>query len=436
MEKLGAFGALSEAQRRHLLSRCHHLSVDSGQIILRQGEAGHYCYLIESGRVEISEERQGQSRALTVLGPGSLFGETSLLTGAPRNATARALEPVELLSLSRTDFLQILLKDRVTRSRIFSLLSLRDYPRQAEGMMSESHREEDGSTVVILRDRPGERYFRLSPEDAFLWEQLDGRHNLKDLTLAHLERFGAFAPHRIAETLSALVTAGCAVGRVSQARRQWEDRIATRWHRMAVFLHSLLTFRWILLDTDPFLSRWYDRVVRVLFTRTGLFLLAAFATGGFIVFCIRTASGIPSMTLPWHQGLLLAAGLCLSLVMHEAGHAFTVKFFHRKVHRIGFGWHWLWPVFFVDTTEMWLANRRKRILVNLAGPYANWVYGAMVSYGLLVTEQHSTWHTLCWMTGAASYGIALLNLVPAPGFDGRHVIEECLAPKRSANPSG
>ena len=38
---------------------------------------------------------------LNTLGPGMLFGEGVLLTGEPRNATVRAVEPCEMLVLNR-----------------------------------------------------------------------------------------------------------------------------------------------------------------------------------------------------------------------------------------------------------------------------------------------------------------------------------------------
>src|SRR5207248_6507662 len=79
-----------------------------------------------------------------------------------------------------------------------------------------------------------------------------------------------------------------------------------------------------------------------------------------------TAAG-PALLL-----FLIPANLA-AILIHEAGHAFTVKAFGREVPRGGIGWYWFGPIAFVDTSDMWLADRWPRIAVSLAGGYANLV---------------------------------------------------------------
>jgi CRP-like cAMP-binding protein len=46
-----------------------------GQIIFNEGDAPGAAYLIESGRVEVSINQNGQRLVLSYLGPGDLLGE-------------------------------------------------------------------------------------------------------------------------------------------------------------------------------------------------------------------------------------------------------------------------------------------------------------------------------------------------------------------------
>jgi CRP/FNR family cyclic AMP-dependent transcriptional regulator len=76
-----------------------------GEILWREGDEAEAMLLIVDGRVSVSLRLPGD-RALevTTLGPGEVLGEVPLLDGGQHSATARVIEPVTLLSLSRADF--------------------------------------------------------------------------------------------------------------------------------------------------------------------------------------------------------------------------------------------------------------------------------------------------------------------------------------------
>lgn len=76
---------------------------EPGQDIIRQGEVGRAMYIIQSGRVEVVQHRDGTETRLAELGPGEHFGEIAVLKDTKRNATVRALEPVALLRISREE---------------------------------------------------------------------------------------------------------------------------------------------------------------------------------------------------------------------------------------------------------------------------------------------------------------------------------------------
>ena len=81
----------------------------SGEMVVRQGDAGDEMFLIVRGEVCVLVGREGGSLAeMARLGEGSFFGEMSLMTGESRVATVQVLQDAELLAIGREAFLAAL----------------------------------------------------------------------------------------------------------------------------------------------------------------------------------------------------------------------------------------------------------------------------------------------------------------------------------------
>ncbi len=92
-------GLEPEEQRRiaELASPC---AWDAGATVFREGDRDSTLYLVEVGRVaiEISVPGRGRVTILTV-GPGEVFGWSSLFFQRPKTASARTVEPTRALAL-------------------------------------------------------------------------------------------------------------------------------------------------------------------------------------------------------------------------------------------------------------------------------------------------------------------------------------------------
>jgi CRP-like cAMP-binding protein len=73
------------------------------KVIMKEGEAGVFMYVVLGGRVAISIK----SKIVEWVGPGGVFGEMALVDQSPRAATATADTDCDLLSINRGDFLTI-----------------------------------------------------------------------------------------------------------------------------------------------------------------------------------------------------------------------------------------------------------------------------------------------------------------------------------------
>jgi len=80
------------------------LSADAGAFIFKEQESGADMYIIRSGQVELLKKHGGSERQILLLEAGDFFGEMSLLEGGPREVSARAVGPVELLRIDASTF--------------------------------------------------------------------------------------------------------------------------------------------------------------------------------------------------------------------------------------------------------------------------------------------------------------------------------------------
>jgi CRP-like cAMP-binding protein len=75
-------------------------------VLFHEGEAGASLHVLMRGRATVwVTAPSGDTVTLNVIGPGTAFGELSLLLPATeRTATVQAIEPVQTLVLSRAEF--------------------------------------------------------------------------------------------------------------------------------------------------------------------------------------------------------------------------------------------------------------------------------------------------------------------------------------------
>jgi len=92
-----------------------------GEVVFHVGDPGDALFLISSGSVKITlPSETGEEAILATLQPGEVFGELSLLDGAPRSATAVALELTETVVLQRDRFLQLLATEPTIREAVLA----------------------------------------------------------------------------------------------------------------------------------------------------------------------------------------------------------------------------------------------------------------------------------------------------------------------------
>lgn len=115
------------AQRLDELSvECKWVEFESGEEVIKQGDAGNCLYIVLKGQLSVYTFNEGTKRLLGELRRNQLFGETAVFEENPlRNATIIAEEPCLLLSLSHESFQAFLISHPELRTDILNLAAKR-----------------------------------------------------------------------------------------------------------------------------------------------------------------------------------------------------------------------------------------------------------------------------------------------------------------------
>lgn len=132
LDQAPLFASLDDDERHRVAERLVPAPFARGDVMTRQGAEAHWLYLIASGEAEVYwEAADGERRLLTRLGPGHIFGEMGLMTGAPRSATVVAACDVECYRLDKAAFADVLQARPALAEGITDVLAARQHQNQA-----------------------------------------------------------------------------------------------------------------------------------------------------------------------------------------------------------------------------------------------------------------------------------------------------------------
>jgi len=76
-----------------------------GSLILGAGDPTDSLYVLISGRIKVfMSDLDGKEVILAILGPNEFVGEMGLIDNSPRSANVEALDPCEVICISKADF--------------------------------------------------------------------------------------------------------------------------------------------------------------------------------------------------------------------------------------------------------------------------------------------------------------------------------------------
>ena len=193
----------------------------AGQPLLAQGDRGDTLYIVLKGLARVSMvAANGREIVLDYAEPGHVLGEIAFLDGGERTASVEAIDPVEVLSLSRAAF-----EDIVERHKGLALRLLKAMARRLRQ-----------NNAVIEADRAytsGPRLARFLLRLMMGGVEESGEAKLKiALSQGELGNFAGMSREQINRQLSAWADSGIVAlktGRVTVLDRESLIDIAEAW---------------------------------------------------------------------------------------------------------------------------------------------------------------------------------------------------------------
>ena len=110
-----AFVKIPPGDIQQILRKMETVKVATGDVVVRQGDAGDYFYIVREGRCSVTRAASsaGWDVPLAELGRGDCFGEEALVSEVRRNATVTMISDGVLMRLAKQDFLELLKKPLV-----------------------------------------------------------------------------------------------------------------------------------------------------------------------------------------------------------------------------------------------------------------------------------------------------------------------------------
>ena len=120
------FKDLPSTPLRKIAEVAENYVIPQNTIVVKEHDPGDSYFIILSGKVQIFKSSdEGDETILATLGSGNGFGEMSLLTGAPRSASVKTLDPTSFLVIPKNSFDHVIAENSELSKIFLKILSER-----------------------------------------------------------------------------------------------------------------------------------------------------------------------------------------------------------------------------------------------------------------------------------------------------------------------
>lgn len=300
-------------------------------------------------------------------------------------------------------------------------------PVRAEGVVSKELTDGSGRHYM-LKNAAAHSYARLSPEEFWIWEQMDGEKTVRQLVVAYFTQYKAFAFGAIQSLLERLREAHMLTDPPRHLYADVAAAIQTQSpvRRFTGLARSIFTREFVVKNLDLHLDRIHRHGGWILFTWPAQVLFLLVSVIGLYLFVILARDPQYNL-LNLDTAIQLGLIAYIPLVIHEFGHAITAKHVGCEVYKGGVMLYYGMPAAFVDTTDLWMFGKRARLAVTWAGPYTGYIIGGACS--IIVYLFPGIPHTAAvLLLQAALVGIftTTMNILPLLKLDGYYLLSDSL----------
>ncbi|KTD88581.1 hypothetical protein [Paenibacillus etheri] len=172
------------------------------------------------------------------------------------------------------------------------------------------------------------------------------------------------------------------------------------WHLPLINSNRL---SWLFGILKVFYVKWVSIVMLLLILFSGVLSAYQVMTSGF------------GLTQVNSLGFILLG--YLSLIIHEFGHVAAAYKQQIRVGAIGIGLYLFYPVMYVDMTNAWRLDHKKRVLVDIGG-----IYFQLITIIPLTAIAFVSHNSFFYIVSIAIIGMTMMNLIPFIKLDGYWIL--------------
>ncbi len=291
-----------------------------------------------------------------------------------------------------------------------------------------------GKTYWIVKDPVGLKYYRFQEEEYAILNMLDGTVSLDDVK----KQFEAeYPPQKIKleelqSFLGQLHQSGLILTSVNgQGRQLFKRRKERRRKELLQASTNILAIKFKGIDPERLLNWLYPKVAWIFNPVTVfccvLLMIAALSLVlvEFDVFRSKLP-GFYQFFTPTN-GLLLAAVLGCTKVLHEFGHGLTCKHFGGECHEMGVMILVLTPCLYCNVSDSWmLPSKWRRAAIGFAGIYVEVLLAAIATFIWWFTKPGLINNICLNIMFISSVSTILFNANPLLRYDGYYVLADLM----------
>lgn len=284
-----------------------------------------------------------------------------------------------------------------------------------------------GNDYAMIANPTELLHYQLSVNDVPLLELMDGTRTVREIVVERFQESGDMELDGVADLVRELRTGNFLTDRYVDAReiidraahptslarektREFVKTLSVDWagaHRLVDWLYR----RFVRFFFRPVLG-----VVAAVVAALGLFAFAAVYRSG------RFELGGGSAAI--QTFILLGMDYVLTFI-HELGHAVVLVHHGRKVKSAGFMIYFGSPVFFVESSEVLMLDRRERIAQSFAGPYAELIVSGIAAIFIWAFPDAAV-SPFLFTWAVINYFVIFMNLIPLLELDGYFILADVI----------
>lgn len=107
LQAMPIFGGISGETLQFLIDCASIVEKTAAEHFFREGEKADAMFVLESGKVAVSKQWNGQDHLLKELSQGDCFGEMAVIDLSPRSASVMAIEPCSAIAIDYANMLDL-----------------------------------------------------------------------------------------------------------------------------------------------------------------------------------------------------------------------------------------------------------------------------------------------------------------------------------------